>query len=139
MQEQLQTLGPAWIAFQQCLIDCDTMLKNSKDKFKSGLLASSEEFKKAVINLGDEFVLRGPVTPKIAVNESLAAIKAFATQVGVLRGQEETIRKGLNIFKIEQQPSKALQGIEKDIGLLEQVCCSFDSCSKYPSKYTTLF
>ena len=121
VQEQLQTLGPAWIAFQQCLIDCDDMLRKSKEKFKAGLLASSEEFKKAVGNLEDEFALRGPISPKIAVNEALAAIKAFNNQVDSLKEQEAKIRRGLNIFKIEQQPSKALQNVEKDIGLLQQV------------------
>ncbi|XP_066933177.1 dynein axonemal heavy chain 2-like [Clytia hemisphaerica] len=121
VQEQLQTLGPAWIAFQQCLIDCDDMLRKSKEKFKAGLLSSSEEFKKAVSNLEDEFALRGPISPKIAVNEALAAIKAFNNQVDSLKEQEAKIRRGLNIFKIEQQPSKALKSVEKDIGLLQQI------------------
>ena len=47
--------------------------------------------------------------------------QAFANQVNVLKDQEASIRRGLNIFKIEQQNSKSLQNIEKDIGYLEQV------------------
>jgi len=106
VQEQLQTLGPAWIAFQQCLI---------------GLLSSAEDFKKSVVSLEDEFLLRGPTSSKIAVNEALASIQAFSNQVDLLKNNETIIRKGLNIFKIEQQPSKALQNVEKDIGFLKQV------------------
>jgi len=121
VQEQLQTLGPAWIAFQQCLIDCDEMLKRDKEKFKSGLLSSAEDFKKSVVSLEDEFLLRGPTSSKIAVNEALASIQAFSNQVDLLKNNETIIRKGLNIFKIEQQPSKALQNVEKDIGFLKQV------------------
>lgn len=121
VQEQLQTLGPSWIAFQQCLIDADSMLKKSKEKFRSGLLASAEDFKKSVNNLEDEFALRGPVNAKTFVNEALAATKAFSLEVETLKAQEATIRKGLNIFKIEQQQSKALQSVEKDINLLEQI------------------
>lgn len=127
MQEQLQTLGPAWIGFQQCLIDSDIMLKKSKEKFKTGLLTSAEDFKKCVSSLEDEFLLRGPASASTFVNEALAAVKAFSNQVDTLKGQEQTIRKGLNIFKIEQQPSKVLQNLEKEIGFLEQVssvCCT---------------
>lgn len=97
------------------------MLKKSKEKFRSGLLASAEDFKKSVNNLEDEFALRGPVNAKTFVNEALAATKAFSREVETLKAQEATIRKGLNIFKIEQQQSKALQSVEKDINLLEQV------------------
>ena len=107
--------------FQQCLIDSDAMLKKCKEKFRSGLLTSSEEFKKSVAYLEDEFQLRGPYSAKTYVNDALAAAEAFSNQVIVLKEQEDSIRRGLNIFKIEQQNSKALQSIEKDIGYLEQV------------------
>ena len=42
-------------------------------------------------------------------------------QVGNLKSQETKLRRGLNIFKIEQPPSKDLQGVEKDLEHLEQV------------------
>lgn len=97
------------------------MLKRSKEKFKSELLTSAEEFKKAVTLLEEEFTLRGPVSSKTVVNEALAATKAFSQQVESLKEQEVTIKKGLNIFKIEQQQSKALLTLQKNIEYLEQV------------------
>lgn len=42
-------------------------------------------------------------------------------QVRNLKSQETKLRRGLNIFKIEQPPSKDLQGVEKDLEHLEQV------------------
>ena len=45
-------------------------------------------------------------------------------QIEELKSQEDTIRKGLNMFKIEQQPSKALQGLEKDVRNLQSVSVS---------------
>ena len=99
------------------------MLKKSKEKFKSGLLASAEEFKKSVASLQDEFNLRGPVSAKMVVVEAQANIKAFQTQIDSLKTHEGTIRRGLNIFKIEQQSSKALTSLETDVTNLEQVMC----------------
>ena len=48
-------------------------------------------------------------------------VKIYVEQVGNLKSQETKLRRGLNIFKIEQPPSKDLQGVEKDLEHLEQV------------------
>ena len=65
----LDELNGEWVSFQQCLIDSDVMLKKSKDKFKTGLINSSEEFKKTVGNLFEEFQSKGPFSSSIAVKE----------------------------------------------------------------------
>ena len=45
---QLQGLNTMWMSFQQCLVTSETMLKKNKEKFKTSLLQSAEEFKKSV-------------------------------------------------------------------------------------------
>lgn len=65
----LEALSTEWISFQQCLIDSDAMLKKSKDKFKSGLLNSSEELKKSVISLQDDLNTKGAFSAKIPIPE----------------------------------------------------------------------
>ena len=55
----LDDLSNEWVSFQQCLIDSDAMLKKYKEKFKSGLIASAEEFKKNVHNLYEDFHSNG--------------------------------------------------------------------------------
>jgi dynein heavy chain len=47
-------------------MDSDVMLKKSKEKFKSGLLLSAEEFKKTVSMLVDDFRNRGPFNSDIS-------------------------------------------------------------------------
>lgn len=69
VQEMLDQLSGEWVAFQQCLIDSDAMLKKSKEKFKTGLIHSSEEFKKTVSTLFDEFHNRGPFSSSVSVKE----------------------------------------------------------------------
>ena len=50
---------------------CDVFLQ---EKFKTGLLAQSEEFKKQVASLVDEFQTKGPFTANIPTEEALANI-----------------------------------------------------------------
>ena len=65
----LDQLSGEWVSFQQCLIDSDAMLKKSKEKFKTGLIHSSDEFKKTVTTLFDEFQNKGPFGSSISVKE----------------------------------------------------------------------
>jgi hypothetical protein len=59
-------LGNEWVRFQQVLIDAEAMLKKHKERFRSNLLAQSEEFKKQVANLMEEFTTKGPFSATIA-------------------------------------------------------------------------
>lgn len=84
-----------------------------QEKFRSGLLAQSEEFKKQVHNLVDEFSTKGPFTSNIPTAEALENINNIRAQMEALKKQEQEIRKGLNIFKIDQPPSKEIANLEK--------------------------
>ena len=57
--------------------------------------------------------------------KALQNVSQYIKQIEDLQSQEDTIRKGLNIFKIEQQPSKALQSLEKDVKNLQSVSCVY--------------
>jgi len=121
IQAMLEALSNEWVLFQQCLIDSEGMLKKSKEKFKSGLLFSAEDFKKSVNLLQDDLAAKGAYSAKIPIDEALQNVAGYMKQIEELKSQEDTIRKGLNMFKIEQQPSKALQGLEKDVRNLQSV------------------
>ncbi len=65
----LDALSTEWVLFQQCLIDCDGMLKKSKEKFKTGLLHSSEELKRSIALLQDDLQNKGAFSAKIPIPE----------------------------------------------------------------------
>ena len=88
-----------------------------QERFRSNLLAQSEEFKKQVANLMEEFTTKGPFTSNIATDEALKSIEAIRGQLNALKDQEQQLRRGLGIFKIDQPPSK-------EIAALEKVACS---------------
>uniref|UniRef100_H3A7W8 Dynein axonemal heavy chain 2 n=1 Tax=Latimeria chalumnae TaxID=7897 RepID=H3A7W8_LATCH len=60
----LESLNGEWMSYQQCLIDSDTMLKKHKEKFKTGLIHSADEFKKKVRSLVDDFISKGLEPPR---------------------------------------------------------------------------
>ena len=89
-----------------------------QERFRTGLLQQAEEFKKQAADLLREFENNGPFTSAIKTDDALANIEAVRAQMDALKEQEQTIRRGLNIFKIDQPPSK-------DIGTLEKVWVFF--------------
>ena len=84
-----------------------------QEKFKSGLLAQAEEFKKQVHNLIDEFTTKGPFLSSIGTAEAIENIGGIREALNTLKKQEQDIRRGLNIFKIDQPPSKEVANLDK--------------------------
>ncbi|KAL3846382.1 hypothetical protein ACJMK2_017380 [Sinanodonta woodiana] len=121
VKNMLNQLGSEWLTFQQILIDSEGMLKKHKEKFKSSLLAQSEEFKKQVHNLLDEFQTKGPFTSNITTADALVSVEAIRVNLASLKKQEQELRRGLNIFKIDQPPSKEIANLEKDLELIETI------------------
>lgn len=95
-----------------CCYTCEHT-HTQQEKFKSGLLHSAEEFKKTVANLAEEFSSKGPFTAAVPISEAIEFIAHMREQLVQLKLQEAGIRKGLNIFKIDQPPSHIIQNIEK--------------------------
>ncbi|XP_014680873.1 PREDICTED: dynein heavy chain 2, axonemal-like [Priapulus caudatus] len=121
VESQLGSLPEAWSVFQHTLLDADEMLKKHKDKFKTGLIHSSEDFKKQVGSLVEEFIGKGPFVSGVASVDALDDISAFRQQLLALKQQEASIRRGLGLFKIDQPPSKDIQNLDKDLEYLEMI------------------
>jgi dynein heavy chain len=83
-----------------------------KDKFKAGLLAQSEEFKKQVSTLLEEFRAKGPFGSHIPCAAALANVLSIKEQLMALKEEEAILRKGLAIFKIDLPPSKEIAKLE---------------------------
>ncbi|XP_006899240.1 PREDICTED: dynein heavy chain 2, axonemal [Elephantulus edwardii] len=57
--EMLDSLNGEWVTFQQVLLDSEQMLKRHKEKFKTGLIHSADDFKKKAHNLLEDFESKG--------------------------------------------------------------------------------
>lgn len=76
-------------------------------------MAQSEEFKKQVGSLVEEFHSKGPFASNIPSKEALENIAAMRKNLTALKEQEATLRRGLGIFKIDQPPSKEISKLEQ--------------------------
>nr|XP_048689619.1 dynein axonemal heavy chain 2 isoform X1 [Caretta caretta] len=120
----LQTLGvlnSEWLSFQQCIQESDVMLKKHKEKFKTGLIHSADDFKKKAQVLLQDFGTKGPFTSAVNCETALEQIAAMRQLLAAMKDEESTLRSNLGIFKIEQPASKDLQKLEKELDYLQQV------------------
>ncbi|KAL7983007.1 hypothetical protein Chor_013613 [Crotalus horridus] len=147
-EEVLQLLGDLnseWLAFQQCLLDSETMLKKHKEKFKTGLIHCADDFKKKAQNLLQDFdmngifylanprqsreviqvfcpsPLAGPFTSAVSADAALEQIMAMRQLLATMKEEENALRSNLGIFKIDQPASKDLQKLERELDYIQQV------------------
>lgn len=73
----LEHLNDAYISFQQSIIDAEVMLRKNKERFKSGLLAQADEFRKHVGNLISDFMQQGPFKSHFTSDDALAIVAQF--------------------------------------------------------------
>ncbi|KAG9346625.1 hypothetical protein JZ751_006936 [Albula glossodonta] len=121
VQEMLENLNGEWMKFQQVLLDSAVMLRKNKEKFRSSLIVSAEEFKRKMHATVDEFHESGPFSSAMTSVVALGQVSSLRVQLEALKEEELTIRHGLAIFKIEQPPSKEVHGMETDLDYLQQV------------------
>lgn len=96
------------------------MIKKNKEKFKSNLLSSADEFKRAANNLKDNFVRDGPFGSKFTIEQAFDSIAGTRNEILELTKQEANLKRGLAIFDIDQGNSKELEGLVNDLNYLEK-------------------
>uniref|UniRef100_A0A8C8XZF1 Dynein axonemal heavy chain 2 n=1 Tax=Panthera leo TaxID=9689 RepID=A0A8C8XZF1_PANLE len=119
--EMLDGLNGEWVIFQQTLLDSEQMLKRHKEKFKTGLIHSADDFKNKAHNLLEDFESKGPFTSNVGHQSALEQIAQVRAMLNAMRDEEQSLRSNLGIFKIEQPVSKDLQNLEKELDALQQV------------------
>eukprot|EP00106_Octopus_bimaculoides_P014248 XP_014781690.1 PREDICTED: dynein heavy chain 2, axonemal-like [Octopus bimaculoides] len=117
----LHELKDQWNTFKLTLETSDFLLKKSKDQFKSSLMNQSEGFKKQVTHLLEEFQQKGPFSSEIACDVALETLANFRENVNILKFQEQVLRSGLNMFKVDLPPSKEIMLLEKELELIETI------------------
>ncbi|XP_036403568.1 dynein heavy chain 2, axonemal [Megalops cyprinoides] len=121
VQEMLEALNGEWLVFQQVLIDSEVMLKKNKEKFRSGLIVSAEDFKRKTHATVEEFHATGPFSSAVTSVAALEQVSMLHGQLEALKQEEAIIRHGLSIFKIEHPPCKDMHLLERDLEHLQQV------------------
>ncbi len=63
--------------------------------------------------LVNEFKTKGPFSADIKPEEALAIIEQMKAKLAKLKEEEQELRKGLSIFRIDHPFSKEIQNLEK--------------------------
>ena len=63
--------------------------------------------------LMDQFDTNGPFTDSVSISDAMGFISRMRGELAQLKMNEGNIRRGLNIFKIEQPPSHLIQSMER--------------------------
>ncbi|CAF1579491.1 unnamed protein product, partial [Adineta steineri] len=121
IRHMLAQLDDRWQFYLQCLLDSEEVLKKLREKFKSKLLQQSEEFKKSVTELVSDFKANGPFSASITPEEALNQLEAMKQRLAKLKEEEQELRRGLGIFRIDHPLSKDIINLEKDIEALEGI------------------
>lgn len=79
------------------------------------MLHSAEEFKKTISNFLDDFSCNGPFSDSTSTAAAMDFIAHMRTEVTRLKMNEDDIRRGLTIFKIDQPPSHLIANMERVI------------------------
>ena len=117
----LEQLDERWQQYLQCLTESEEMLKKLREKFKSKLLQQSEDFKKNVSEFVADFKANGPFSSSITPEEALSQIEAMKQRLAKLKEEEQELRRGLGVFRIDHPLSKDIAHLEKDIEALEGI------------------
>ncbi|KAM9836557.1 LOW QUALITY PROTEIN: dynein axonemal heavy chain 2 [Aulostomus maculatus] len=121
VQDLHELLNGEWVWYQQVLIDSNIMLQKQKEKFKSSLVLSSEEIKKKIQSIVQDFNSTGPFESVLSPEVALEQIAEHHSHLEALKQEESTIIHGLGFFKMEHLPSKSMQMLETDLDDLQQV------------------
>ncbi|KAJ3355389.1 hypothetical protein HDU91_005673, partial [Kappamyces sp. JEL0680] len=71
---KLQQLPAAWTDFQGAIAFAEIQLQESKIKFKSELISSSDEYTRFVSTIKDDFINKGPFMANLGVDKALKSI-----------------------------------------------------------------
>lgn len=136
---KLESLPTVWANFQQLMISAEKNLQEAKFKFKTDLLQCVEDFARSTSVLQNDLAMKGPFAASYGVERAIKAISDYKNMLSTAANQERNLKKGLNVFKIDQAPSKEMEAMALDLEILSQVWQvtlewnnSYDSWRKQP-------
>ncbi|KAJ3056563.1 Dynein heavy chain 2, axonemal [Rhizophlyctis rosea] len=130
----LETLHVNWSTFLQTMAEAEKFLQDAKQKFKSELLTSVDEFAKSTAVMREDFNTKGPFTASFGLERAMKVISEVKGQVVNAVNQEANLRKGLAVFKLDQAGSKDIENMNSGLGMLTQI---WEVTSEWNDAYET--
>lgn len=117
----LETLTPSWQAFQVQIQESEQDLREQKTKFKADILSAVDEFSRTVSIIKEDFNAKGPFNAAFGVENAMISIAEYSGQIETSLKTQASLKKGLNVFKIDQVLNKDMEGLHGQLDSLKQV------------------
>ncbi|RQM24639.1 hypothetical protein B5M09_005107 [Aphanomyces astaci] len=123
----LQSLRPHWDAFEGMLVDANTMLQKCKISMKQSLQDNVAELSNHMVELRSEAMATLPYSDQTQNSAAAHAILLdFEKKMEATRVRQAVLKKGLDIFGIEETLNDGFVQTEKELELLQQIWAFFD-------------
>ena len=118
---KLAGLRADWASYKSQLELTSGVLAKAKNNFQDELMQSLTDFNNFVTNLRQEFLRNAPFTAEFTVAKAKELMTHFHSNVATVRGKEDAMKKGLDVFGIEPPANKETASTEADLKLLEDI------------------
>ena len=118
---QLENLPADWSKFKLAIDQAEEILTESKAKCKADLLSDMDELSRTVTEVRTTFMSSGPFTASTSPDEALASIEQFREKLQHIHDTEESLKAGLKVFGISQEPFKEVSDTHRDLDQLLQL------------------
>lgn len=107
--------------FKETLAQAEVALNGHKEKFKSELRYSAEDFKARCEATRKDFQENAPFGANYDVDSAQRICRDFHDTLDTLQVREQELRDGLAMFNIDHPPSKDLAATLKELDWLDRV------------------
>ncbi|OQR95763.1 dynein heavy chain, partial [Thraustotheca clavata] len=123
----LTSLRPQWEAYELMMVDANTMLQKCKMSMKQSLQDSVAELSNHMIDLRNEAVSTLPYSDSTQDSATAKNILfEFEKKMEATRARQAVLKKGLDIFGIEESPNEGFVQTERELELLTQIWTLYD-------------
>ncbi|OQR83321.1 dynein heavy chain [Achlya hypogyna] len=123
----LAGLRPQWDAYELMLVEANTMLQKCKLSMKQSLQDTVAELSHHMVELRTEAVSSLPYSDADTTSAAAhATLVAFEAKMEATRARQAVLKKGLDIFGIEESPNEDFVRTERELELLQQIWQLYD-------------
>jgi dynein heavy chain len=119
--KQKQELWQRFDEYKDELTDCCKQLDRHKEQFKSDLEADLRQFSTSCEQLKKDLLENGPYAASLQCNEAFVKIADFKNKLLQRREQEQHLKQGMEMFKIERPPQNDLKEVAAELDLLTKI------------------
>ena len=120
-QQDLQQITTVWESYQETMVESNQMLQKCKVNMKQSLQDAVLDLTTHMEDLRTEAEETLPYSDEHTSSSAHAVLLDFEKKMDLTRKRQEALRKGLDIFGIDETKNDGFQTTERDLEFLQQI------------------